>query len=294
MPISSAFPFESKFVYVHGFKMHYVEQGQGDPILFLHGNPTSCYLWRNVIPHVSKGGRAIAVDLIGMGKSDKPDDLGYTYDDHTRFVSGFIKALDLKDITLVIHDWGSLIGFRYAHEHEANVRGIAFMEATVRPLDLSDLPLDTRIIFPVIRTFPFGYLLIQAGNIFLNKLLPDMIIRKLAKEEVAAYKAPFPTIKSRKPVAKFPSEVPFSGKPAANHQTMVGYSEWLKVTQMPKLFLKFSPGVAINKEMAEWIEKTLPNLTTVDCGAGRHFVQEDEPDAIGQAIAAWMSTQLKK
>jgi len=284
----------SKFVDVHGSKMHYVEEGHGNVVLFLHGNPASCYIWRNIIPHVSKGSRAIAVDLIGMGKSDKPD-IGYHYDDHSRYVEGFVEALGLKDITLVIQDWGSLIGFRYAHEHEANVRGIAFMEASVRPLNFKDMPLDTRIMLPVVRTFPFGYLLIQVGNIFLSKLLHEMTLRKLAKEEIAAYNAPFPTIKSRKPVAKFPSEVPFSGKPAANHQTMVGYSEWLKVTQMPKLFLKFSPGVLINKDMAAWIEKSLPNITTVDCGAGKHFVQEDDPDLIGQEIVAWMSaTQSKK
>mmetsp|Transcript_30862 Transcript_30862/g.77133 ORF Transcript_30862/g.77133 Transcript_30862/m.77133 type:complete len:194 (+) Transcript_30862:616-1197(+) len=145
---------------------------------------------------------------------------------------------------------------------------------------------------PVVYTFPFGYLLIQVGNIFLSKLLHEMTLRKLAKEEIAAYNAPFPTIKSRKPVAQFPLEVPFDGKPVKNHSTVAGYSEWLKVTQMPKLFLKFSPGVLINKDMAAWIEKSLPNITTVDCGAGKHFVQEDAPDLIGQKIVAWMSTQL--
>ncbi len=149
--ISPAFPFQSKFVDVLGSRMHYVEEGAGDPVLFLHGNPTSSYLWRNVIPHVSPLGRCIAPDLIGMGKSDKPD-IGYGFFDHSRYVEGFIEALGLQNITLVIHDWGSALGFHYARRHEGNVKGIAFMEAIVRPVTWDEWPEQARQMFQAFRT----------------------------------------------------------------------------------------------------------------------------------------------
>lgn len=268
--------------------MHYVEQGSGPPIVLLHGNPMSNYLWRNIIPHVSKVGRAIAPDLIGMGKSDKPP-IKYTYDDHFRYIEGFIEALDLESVVLVLHDWGSGIGFRYAHVHSRNVRGIVFFEAMVQSLQTSDLPPNERFAITMLRS-PVGWFMGQVANIMIKKLIPDMIIRKLTQEEKAFYAAPFPTIASRKPLAQFPKEIPFGGKPASNKRVIDAYSAWLQESEaeVPKLFLKFTPGVAINAKKAAWVEANFKyNLTVRDMGPGRHFVQEDCPDEIGQAIVEW-------
>ncbi|KAJ1634303.1 haloalkane dehalogenase [Pavlovales sp. CCMP2436] len=267
--------------------MHYVEEGQGEPILFLHGNPTSVYLWRNIIPHGAKVGRSIAVDLIGMGKSDKPD-IAFSFDEHYAYLKAFIEALQLKKITLVIHDWGSALGFRYAHEHEANVRGIAFMEGMIRTLSFKELLIKLRFLFTMMRSPLFNWLLVAKGNASLKIFLPGEIVRELTKEEIAAYNAPYPTTKSRKVLMRWPQEIPFDGYPASTHATVTSYAQWLAQTQMPILFLKFSPGMLIDAKQAEKIESTLKNLTTVDLGEGRHFVQEDHPHEIGEAIVAWI------
>ncbi len=169
--ISAAFPYESKFQEVHGSKMHYVEEGAGDPVLFLHGNPTSSYLWRNVIPHVSPMARCIALDLIGMGKSDKPD-LEYRFVDHSKYVEGFIEALGLRNITFVIHDWGSALGFHYARRHEDNTKGLTFMEAIVRPLTWDEFPEQVRQMFQSFRTPEVGENMLINQNMFVEALLP--------------------------------------------------------------------------------------------------------------------------
>src|SRR3990172_6764945 len=165
--ISAAFPYESRFVEVHGSRLHYVEEGAGDPVLFLHGNPTSSYLWRNVIPHVSPLARSIAPDLIGMGKSDKPD-IDYRFFDHARYVDGFIDALGLRNITLVVHDWGSALGFHYACRHESNVRAIAFMEAIVRPITWDEWPEQARQGFQGFRTPGLGEQMVIEQNMFVE------------------------------------------------------------------------------------------------------------------------------
>ena len=174
--ISAAFPFESEYVDVLGSRMHYVEEGDGDPILFLHGNPTSSYLWRNVIPHVSPIGRCIAPDLIGMVKSDKPD-LDYGFFDHFRYVDAFIEALGLRDITLVIHDWGSALGFHYARRHESNVKGIAFMEAIVWPVTWDEWPEQARQMFKAFRTPGVGEQMIMEQSMFVEAVLPGAVLR---------------------------------------------------------------------------------------------------------------------
>src|ERR671918_1275104 len=188
--ISAEFPFESKYVEVLGSKMHYIDEGEGDPILFIHGNPTSSYLWRNIIPYVEPHGRAIAVDLIGMGKSDKPD-IGYRFVDHARYLESFIEKLDLKNITLVVHDWGSALGFNYAMRHEDNGKGNAFMEAFLMPLTWSEFPENVKGIFQTIRTPGSGYDLIVNKNFFVEKLLPDAILRNLTQEEMNQYREPY-------------------------------------------------------------------------------------------------------
>ena len=270
--------------------MHYIDVGHGDPVLFLHGNPTSSYLWRNIIPHLSGQARCIAPDLIGMGKSDHPD-IPYRYDDQYHYVKGFVEALGLgSNVTLVIHDWGSGLGFRWAHEHEDRVKGIAFMEAMLEPLSWSKLPTDAKVAIRMMRTPGIGWLMASVGNLFIKKMLPDMVHRDLDDEAKAYYASAFPTVSSRKAVRQWPSEIPIDGKPADNFATIDAFSKWLQHTELPKLLFHGSPGGVIRPEDVEpWREK-LANLRTVDIGDGLHFIQEDNPDLIGSELSNWYTT----
>lgn len=284
--ISSEFPFESRYVTVHGSRMHYVEEGAGDPILFLHGNPTSSYLWRNIIPHLTPRGRCIAPDLIGMGKSDRPD-LDYRFVDHIRYVDGFIEELGLERITLVIHDWGSALGFDHAMRHSDNIKGLAFMEAILRPASWARFPKDFKTGFKLMRTPGLGWLMISVGNVFVTQILPRAIVRKLTAEEQARYAEAFPTIRSRKPVRVWPLEVPIDGKPADVAARVTENCEKLQTSEIPKILFHATPGGIIDAEGVAWCEEHLPNLETVDIGAGIHYLQEDNPHKIGKELARW-------
>lgn len=286
--ISPDFPYESKFSEVRGSKMHYVEQGSGDPLLFIHGNPTSSYLWRNVIPHVAPYGRAIAVDLIGMGKSDKPD-IPYRFFDQSSYLEGFIEALGLRNVTLILHDWGGALGIYYARRHQDNVRGVAFMEAVLRTTRWEEFPPKFKITFKLFRAPVIGWLLISVGNVFIQKILPQTIVRPLSAEEMARYAAPYPTIASRRPLRQWPREIPIGGKPADVHQAVAANGYWLAETELPKLFLKARPGGIVSKKLASWVEESCSNLETVQIGKGLHFIQEDRPQEIGTALASWLA-----
>ncbi len=284
--ISAAFPFESKFIDVHGSKIHYVEQGEGDPVLFLHGNPTSSYLWRNIIPYGAQFGRAIAMDLIGMGKSDKPD-IGYRFFDHAKYVDGFIEAMGLRNITLVIHDWGSALGFRYAMDHESNVKGLAFMEAVYRPADWSDLPGFARFGFRLFRMPGVGWFLISVMNMFVTQIVPRAVVRGLTDEEKARYREPFPTIGSRKAVRVWPQEVPLGGSPKDVHDEVARFGEKLQESELPKLLFTATPGGIINEDGVAWAREHLKNLKVVGIGDGIHYIQEDNPHRIGSELVTW-------
>ena len=285
--IPAGFPFESNYVDVHGSRMHYVDVGEGDPILFLHGNPTSSYLWRNIIPHLSGQGRCIAPDLIGMGKSDHPD-IPYRYDDHYRYVSGFIDALDIgSNLTLVIHDWGSGLGFRWAHDHESQVKAIAFMEAIISGMKWEEMPKDFRMAFRMMRTPGVGWAMISVANMFVKKMLPDATSRGLSDEAQAYYASAFPTVASRKAVRQWPLEVPISGKPADNVAVIEAYRDWLTQTELPKILFYGHPGAIIGDEQFAWCTENMPNLQTMDIGDGIHFLQEDNPELIGSELAKW-------
>ena len=285
--ISPAFPFESRFVEVRGSKMHYVEQGEGDPILFLHGNPTSSYLWRNVIPHVSGLGRCIAVDLIGMGKSDKPD-LEYRFFEHANYVEGFIEAMGLRNLTLVMHDWGSGLGFHYATRNQTNVKALAFMEAILLPIPSWDaFPESFRELFQAFRTEGVGWDLIVNQNLFIEKVLPGGIVRKLTEEEMNVYREPYLEPATRKPLWRWPNEIPIAGEPSDVNEVVVNYNKRLVEWDVPKLLLYAEPGAILPKSIVEWSEVNLKNLTSIHLGEGIHFVQEDHPHAIGEAIANW-------
>ena len=284
--ISAEFPYNSKFVTVHGSKMHFIEEGEGDPVLFLHGNPTSSYLWRNIIPYLTPHARCIAPDLIGMGKSDRPD-LGYRFFDHAPHVDGFIEAMELENVTLVLHDWGSGLGFHYARRHAGNVRALAFMESIVRPSSWSAFPKDFKLGFRLMRTPGIGWFMISVMNMFVKQILPQAIVRELGTEEKTYYGAPFSTISSRKPVRQWPLEIPIDGKPADMQAVVSDYSRWLQETELPKLLFYASPGGIIEATTLAWCRENLPNLQTVDIGEGIHFVQEDNPHLIGEELANW-------
>lgn len=284
--ISADFPFESRYLEIHGSRMHYIDEGEGDPILFLHGNPTSSYLWRNIIPYLTDQGRCIAPDLIGMGKSDQPA-IDYHFLDHYKYLQGFIEKMDLRNITLVLHDWGSGLGFHYFANHPDNVKGIAFMEAILRPMRWSEFPAGWRIGFKLMRATGIGWIIISFLNGFVEQVLPRATVRTLTKEEMDRYRAPFPTIDSRKPVRQWPCEIPIDGHPANVHEAVDNYSRKLQSSEAPKLLFHASPGGLIPAETVEWCKENLSNLTTVDIGKGVHYLQEDNPDLIGSKLSEW-------
>lgn len=284
--ISADFPFESRYVEVHGSKMHYIEEGEGDPILFLHGNPTSSYLWRNVIPHLVAHGRCIAPDLIGMGKSDRPD-ISYRFRDQAKYLQGFIEALDLSNITLVIHDWGSALGFHYAMHNQHNIKAIAFMEGIVRPFNWVDFPRGQKLGFKLFRMPVVGWLLISVANLFHARVLQELTIRDLSDEELQHYLAPYNSIKSRKAIRQWPCEISIDGRPSDVHAVIESYNQKLQQSAIPKLLLHVTPGIAINEATRLWCEQNIPQLESVDMGEGLHFIQEDCPHHIGRALAAW-------
>jgi haloalkane dehalogenase len=285
--ISAEFPFESKYLEVKGSKIHYMDDGEGDPILFLHGNPVSNYLWRNIIPYLSKQGRCIAPDLIGMGKSSKPD-IDYGFQDSFKYLDSFIKQLGLKNVTLVLHDWGSGLGFHYANTHQENIKAIVFMEAMHDAPSISDMPFSLKIALKMIRSPTFGKLMVLGANIFIEKMLPDTILRKLNKDEKDYYAAAFPDAKSRKPLLAWPMDVPFKGgKPTSATAAIKSWAEWLPKSDIPKLCFYVSPGVVMKQKDIEVIKNTFKNTEIVYLGPGLHFIQEDCPHEIGNETSKW-------
>ncbi len=283
--ISAAFPYPSRYVRVQGSRMHYVEQGSGDPILLVHGNPTSSYLWRNVIPHLAPYGRCIAPDLIGMGRSDKPD-IAYRLFDHVAYFEGFIRALDLKRIRLVLHDWGGFLGLHYAARNSGNVAAIAMMEAVLKPGRMSERSESFQRIFGMLRG-PAGHDKIFKENFFVERILPGSTLRPLSAEELAVYRRPFASEASRKPTYVFPNEIPLDGKPADVTAAVEAYDRALAAAGIPLLLLTFEPGAIVQQAEIEWCRRTWPRIVVQRLGPGIHFVQEDQPAAIGRAAADW-------
>lgn len=288
--ISADFPFESHYVEVLGSKIHYIDEGAGDPILFLHGQPTSSYLWRNIIPHVTGQGRCIAPDLIGFGKSDKPD-IEYRFFDHVKYIEGFIEALGLKNITLVIHDWGSGLGFHYAMRNEDNIKGIAFLEAILNPIPGWEMfPESFREVFQGFRTPEVGWDMLVNKNMFIEQILPGGVVRPLTETEMNVYREPFTDPATRKPVWRWPNELPIAGNPADVTEAVTTYNQKLQQSDLPKLLFYATPGAILPEPMVEWCRQNLKNLQTIDIGPGLHFLQEDNPHLIGSELANWYST----
>ena len=288
--ISAQERYAKKRITVEGHSMAYVEVGQGDPIVFLHGNPTSSYLWRNVIPHAETLGRWIAPDLIGMGDSDKLPDSGpdrYTFVEHQRYLDALLSQLKVSEnVTLVLHDWGSGLGFDWAYRHQDALKGIAYMEAFVRTLQMADQEEQVRQMFQALRS-PAGDQMVLEQNMFVEQVLPNMIMRKLTNEEMAVYRRPYlEPGESRRPTLTWPRQVPFDGEPADVHELVERYSGWLPKAQVPKLFIDAQPGVIMANKGIREFAKSFANQKVITV-KGAHFIQEDCPDEIGQAIADW-------
>lgn len=284
------YPFKSHYQEVLGSNLHYIDEGDpdGQVFLFLHGNPTSSYLWRNIVPIVAQSGRAIAVDNIGFGMSDQPD-LDYTFVEHAEYIGGFIDALGLKDVILVIHDWGSGLGFDYAARHPDNVKGIVFMESILGVGSIEDLPEEMRDVFSLFRTPVAGWFLVQVQNAFIDQGLQQSVIRTLSEEEMDAYREPFATWGSRKPILVWPRQIPFDGEPADVAARVKAYSDWVPSSAMPKLHLYVDPGTIGSPAIAKAMEDEWENLDSKFLGKGGHFLQEDHAEAIGNAIVAWQA-----
>ena len=284
-------PLTKSFAIVHGKRMAYHESGDGSPVVFLHGNPTSSYLWRNIIPHVSLLGRCIAPDLIGQGDSDKLDDTGpgsYRFVDHRHYLDALLDQLDLGDrVTFVIHDWGSALGFDWANRHHDRVAGLAYMEAIVAPVTWGDWPHAAVGIFRGFRS-PAGEEMILDKNLFVEAVLPSAIIRDLTPAELDEYRRPFLEPEHRRPTLSWPREIPIDGEPADVVEIVQAYGEWLAGSEVPKLFINADPGAILTGPQREFC-RSWPNQTETTV-AGNHFVQEDSPHEIGRAIADWLPT----
>ncbi len=278
-----------QFVDVRGKRMAYAEMGVGDPIVFQHGNPTSSYLWRNIMPHLASQGRCIAVDLIGMGDSDKLDDPGperYRYVEHRDYLFSAWEALGIRDrVTLVIHDWGSALGFDWAQQHSESVLGIAYMEAIVRPVTWDEWPDAAKAIFQGFRS-DAGDSMVLDKNMFVERVLPGSVLRDLTEEEMNVYRRPFQEAgEDRRPTLTWPRQIPIEGQPEDVHDIVAGYSAWLAASDIPKLFVNAEPGAILTGPQRDFCRtwKKQQEVTV----PGIHFLQEDSPHEIGNAIADW-------
>lgn len=287
------FPFALKRKSILGHEMAFVDEGAGHPVVFLHGNPTSSYLWRNIIPAVTANHRAIAPDLIGMGASEKPE-LNYDYSDQASHLHGLLDALELKNVTLVLHDWGGALGFDWAIKNPDRVKAIAFMETIAPPT----MPFENYEamgpfgeLFKAWRTPGVGEKMILQDNMFINEILGKMAVKTPLSDEVLAhYNSYYPNAASRAPLLAWPRQVPIGGEPAETTELTYKISEFLTSSQIPKLLFHVSPGALVPPASVQWLEANALNLQTIYLGEGQHFIQEDYPSEIGAGLSQWLAT----
>ena len=284
--ISSQDEYPRQRINSRGVDIAYVDTGKGDPIVFLHGNPTSSYLWRNIIPHAASLGRCLAPDLMGMGESGGSPDGSYRFSDHSTLLDQWVEDMNLtSNVTLVVHDWGSALGFHWAKRHPERVKGIIYMEAIVRPVTWEEWPDAARQVFQGFRS-PAGEDMVLEKNIFVERVLPGSIFRALSAAEMEIYRKPYQEVgESRRPTLTWPREIPIEGEPAYMVQLVDEYAEWLSNSQIPKLFVNAEPGAILTGPQREFC-RTWPNQREVTV-KGIHFIQEDSPHEIGRAIADW-------
>mgnify|MGYP001351790144 FL=1 len=278
-----------KYIDVLGKQIAYVEMGEGDPIIFQHGNPTSSYLWRNIMPQLQSLGRCIAMDLIGMGDSEKLEDKGnmtYSYDTHKKYFDGFLDAIGVEsNATLVIHDWGSALGFDWANDYPQKVKAICYMEGIVQSMEWEDWNEDAKGIFQGFRS-PAGEEMILEKNLFIEAVLPGSILRKLSDAEMNEYRRPFNDKKSRRPTLDWPRQIPLENDPPEICRIVDSYSQWMAENNIPKLFINAEPGAILIGKQREFC-RTWKNQKEVTV-KGSHFIQEDSPNEIGNAIFDWL------
>ena len=285
-PISSQDPHPRQRINTRGVEISYVDTGQGDPIVFLHGNPTSSYLWRNIIPYTKPLGRCLAPDLMGMGDSGPSPNGEYRFADHSALLDKWFEDMSLnRNVTLVIHDWGSALGFHWAKRYPERVKGIVYMEAIVRPVSWEEWPDAARQVFQGFRS-PAGEDMVLEKNVFVERVLPGSVLRQLTDKEMEVYRRPFlETGESRRPTLTWPRDIPIDGEPADVAQLVSEYAEWLSRSPIPKLFINAEPGAILSGSQREFC-RTWPNQKEVTV-KGSHFIQEDSPTEIGQAISEW-------
>jgi haloalkane dehalogenase len=290
-PVPAEDPFPRSRVRIGEREIAYVDVGEGDPIVFLHGNPTSSYLWRNVIPHVRHLGRCLAPDLIGMGESDKLPGPGrgtYSFATHAEFLAGFLERVQATErVTFVLHDWGGALGFDWAAQHPDAVRGLAFTETIVAPLLWADWPRDAKRVFQAMRG-PDGERKVLDENVFVEKVLPASVLRGLSPEAHERYRAPFRERADRWPTLEWPRQIPIEHVPPLVHDAVDRYGQWLAHSAVPKLFVNAEPGsILVGRQRT--VVRRWPALTEVTVPAS-HFVPEDAPDELGRALADWLPT----
>jgi len=284
---NSTNPHPRRRVAVLDTEMSYVDTGRGDPVVFLHGNPTSSYLWRNIIPYLSEHGRCLAPDLVGMGESGKSPTSAYQFVDHARYLDGWFEALNLtSNVTLVMHDWGSALGFHRATRYPEQIKAIAYMEAIAMPGRWEDFG-EAGVIFRSLRSEK-GEEMILAGNFFVETMLPRSILRKLSDQEMAAYRAPFLAREARLPTLVWPRQIPIEGEPADVTAIVESYGKAMSQSALPKLLIVGEPGAIIKGRRLEFC-RTWPNQTEVTV-KGLHFLQEDSPDEIGRALQGFVKS----
>ncbi|UCC50859.1 MAG: haloalkane dehalogenase [Anaerolineaceae bacterium] len=286
--ISAHDPYVRRRVNVLDSQMAYIDNGQGDPIVFLHGNPTSSYLWRNVIPHLQEHGRCLAPDLIGMGDSGKNPSGTYRFVDHKRYLDAWFEALELdQNVTLVLHDWGSSLGFHWARRHPERVKALVYMEAIVQTLSWANWPEASRKIFQAMRS-PVGEEIVLQKNIFVERILPASVLRPLTDEEMAVYRRPYLEAgESRRPTLTWPRQIPIDGEPADVQAIVDDYAQWLSATELPKLLINAEPGAILIGEQFDFC-RSWPNQKEITV-KGIHFIQEDSPQEIGVGIHEFLT-----
>jgi len=284
--VSAQDPHARRRISAGGTEISYVDTGDGDPIVFLHGNPTSSYLWRNIIPHLSPVGRCLGPDLMGMGESGSSPNGSYRFTDHSAVLDAWFDAMGLTGgVTLVVHDWGSALGFHWAKRNPERVKGLVYMEAIVRPVTWEEWPDAARQVFQGFRS-PAGEEMVLEKNIFVERVLPGSVLRGLTEEEMEVYRRPYLEAgESRRPTLTWPREIPIEGEPADVVQIVSEYGDWLAASDVPKLFINAEPGAILTGPQREFC-RTWPNQQEVTV-RGTHFIQEDSPDEIGRAIAGW-------
>lgn len=277
---------------VRGHNMAYIDEGAGDPVVFFHGNPTSSYLWRNIMPYVAEGRRVIAADMIGMGDSDKPNDLAYSYNDHAAHLHGLLDALDLQNATLVLHDWGGALGFDWASRNPDRVKAVSFMETVTPPA----MPVDTYEdmgpagdLMKAMRTDGVGEKMVLEDNFFIEEILGKIAVNTPLQPDVLdQYNRYYPDAESRKSILAWPRELPIEGAPHETVKLMERLVSYMTTSEVPKLAFAVTPGGLASPPVVKWWQENMSNLQVIDLGSGSHFIQEDYPKEIGTALASWL------